>query len=157
MRIRKVETRDVQTIVQLVQVTQVFRDEEINVARELVEIAVNDPQQKDYFISVAADEQDNAVGYYCVGPTPLTMSTFDLYWIAVHPSYQGQGVGHLLLNHCEDFVRQNHGTLIMVETSSLPKYERTRTFYCRHQYSEVARIQNYYAPGDDLILFSKYF
>lgn len=156
MRIRKFEPQDLPAIVDIVRSTGVFRDVEIDVARELLEIAVDDPDQKDYVIYSAVDETEKVVGYYCVGPTPLTASTFDLYWIAVSPLQQGKGIGHALLHHCENFVRQSGGTLIMVETSSLPKYDSTRLFYSRHHYLEAARIRDYYAPGDDLVLYTKY-
>ncbi|MCX7983445.1 MAG: GNAT family N-acetyltransferase [Bacteroidetes bacterium] len=156
MQIRKLEQYDVIPIIEIVRSTGVFRDIEINVARELLEIAVDNPQQGDYIVYTAVDEKNQPMGYYCVGPTPLTVSTFDLYWIAVHPRFYGMGIGHALLTHCEEFVKRIGGTLIIVETSSTEKYERTRKFYTKHQYKEVARIPQYYAPGDDLILYSKY-
>lgn len=156
MRIRVLEHSDVPKIVDIVKSTGMFREVEIDVARELLEIALNNPQQRDYIIYTAVEEDNQPIGYYCVGPTPLTESTYDLYWIVVHPTHYGKGIGHAMLCHCEDYVRKSGGTLIMVETSSLPKYERTRKFYLQHQYKEVARIPHYYAPGDDLVLYSKY-
>ncbi len=156
MHIRKFESRDLEAIVNIVKATKVFRDDEVNVARELLEIAANNPEQKDYIIYVAENSHNTILGYYCVGHTPLTKSTFDLYWIAVHPVHHRTGIGHKLLEHCETFVRNEGGTLIMVETSSLPKYERTRQFYLRHHYQQAARIPNYYATGDDLIVYTKY-
>jgi hypothetical protein len=44
----------------------------------------------------------------------------------------------------------------MVETSSQPKYERTRSFYLRLGYREVSRIPDFYKPGDDRISYVKY-
>jgi ribosomal protein S18 acetylase RimI-like enzyme len=86
----------------------------------------------------------------------MTQSTFDLYWIAVNPEYHGKGLGRQLLLHSEDLIRSMKGTLIVVETSSLPKYEPTRKFYVRNQYLETARIRDYYAPGDDLMIYTKH-
>jgi len=103
------------------------------------------------------DEGGSVQGYYCVGPTPMTKSTFDLYWIAVHPRLHKKRIGHELLEHCEAQVKIMGGTLIIVETSSQLKYEPTRRFYIRHQYGEAARIKDYYAHDDDLVIYSKYF
>ena len=44
-------------------------------------------------------EGDAVLGYYCIGPTPATEGTFDLYWIAVEPSLHGRGVGSALNAH----------------------------------------------------------
>jgi hypothetical protein len=46
------------------------------------------------------------------------------------------------------------GRLLPVETSALPRYDRTRAFcaWCGH---EEARIRDYLAAGDDLVVFRK--
>jgi hypothetical protein len=45
---------------------------------------------------------------------------------------------------------------VVAETSSQPKYENTRRFYLKCDYLEVARIRDYYKPGDDLVVYGKY-
>ena len=90
------------------------------------------------------------------GPTPLTESTYDLYWIAVDPAVHGKGLGKELIRHCEEYVKSRGGTLIIAETSSQPKYEGTRMFYRRSHYLEESRIKDYYAPGDDLVVYTKH-
>jgi len=157
MPIRKFEKGDIASLAELVRQTKVFREEEVDVAVELMEIAANDKEQKDYSLFTYVDEDGAIQGYYCVGPTPMTQSTFDLYWIAVHPRVHRKKIGHDLLEHCEGQVKTMGGTLLVVETSSQPKYEPTRKFYLRHQYAEAARIKDYYAPGDDLVIYSKHF
>jgi GNAT superfamily N-acetyltransferase len=156
MPIRKLEKQDLPEIIKLVRETGVFKESEIQVAQELLEIAVENPDQKDYIIYSYVTENGTIAGYYCCGPTPMTMSTFDLYWIAVHPGQQGKGIGYELLRHCEDLIRSSSGSLIMVETSSLPKYDATRKFYLRNRYIEAAHVRDYYAPGDDLVVYSKH-
>ncbi len=111
---------------------------------------------EDYIQRAIVDDTGAVQGYYCVGPTPMTQSTFDLYWIAVNPALHGKGFGRELLVDCESFVRSMHGTLIVVETSSLPKYDATRKFYLRNSYLETARIRGYYAAGDDLMIYTKH-
>ena len=154
--IRKFEPVDIDPITELVEATGVFRNDEIDVAVELMDIAASQPNQKDYILFSGIDEQNTVVGYYCVGPTPMTQSTFDLYWIAVHPQHHGKNFGTQLLQHCEALVKSKNGTLMVAETSSQTKYEPTRKFYLKNQYTESARIQNYYMPGDDLMIYTKY-
>jgi ribosomal protein S18 acetylase RimI-like enzyme len=157
MQIRKFEKSDITQLAEIVRETKVFHEEEIGVAIELMEIAANEKDQKDYVLYSYVDQTGDLQGYYCVGPTPMTRSTFDLYWIAVHPRMHRKKIGHDLLEHCEQQVQELGGTLLVVETSSQPKYEPTRKFYIRHQYNETARIKDYYAPGDDLVIYTKHF
>lgn len=154
MEIRELRREDVEPLKRILKATNVFRDEEIIVAVELMEATLG--QRDDYVQRTIVDGENVVQGYYCIGLTPMTQSTFDLYWIAVNPEYHGKGLGRQLLLHSEDLIRSMKGTLIVVETSSLPKYEPTRKFYVRNQYLETARIRDYYAPGDDLMIYTKH-
>jgi ribosomal protein S18 acetylase RimI-like enzyme len=154
--IRPLRESDREPIGRLLVETAMFTDEEVTVALELIDCVLHVPDQHDYIISTAAGDGDRVLGYYCIGPKALTVGTFDLYWIAVSPDAQGSGVGTSLLNHAEAQIRDSGGRLIVVETSSQPKYEPTRKFYLRNSYSEVARIRDYYRTGDDLVVYGKY-
>jgi ribosomal protein S18 acetylase RimI-like enzyme len=151
--IRSLESRDREPIGRILQRTGMFTEDEIAIAFELIDIVLQKPNQQDYVINVLQD--DGILGYYCVGPTPGTSGTFDLYWIAVDPSAQGRGIGTMLIQHVEDFVRSRHGRLVIAETSSQPRYEKTRRFYVSCGYSQLARIPEYYRVGDDLVVFGK--
>lgn len=140
---------------ELLRATGVFSADEVGIAIELIDVVLDKPGQKDYIIRVY--EEDGAVlGYYCVGPTPATQATFDLYWIAVDPARHGKGVGAALDRHALDLVREMGGSLVIAETSSRPAYDETRAFYQRRGYAELARINEYYRPGDDLVVYGKY-
>jgi ribosomal protein S18 acetylase RimI-like enzyme len=153
--IRKFIEQDMNAVTEILCATKVFREEEIAVAVELMETSVQQPEQHDYLLYTDVDDTQVVRGYYCVGPTPMTQSTFDLYWIAVDPGSQQHGIGGGLLSHCESLVQSMGGSLMIVETSSTPKYRPTRNFYLKHHYTEAARIAHYYAPGDDLVMYSK--
>ena len=153
--IRPLRAADRQSIHTLLTQTGFFSPEEIQIALELVDIVLTRPEQKDY-IAFCHERQGLVDGYYCIGPTPATMGTFDLYWIAVAPSAQGQGVGQALTRHAERHILSLGGRLVIAETSSRAEYAPTRGFYLRVGYAEVARIQDYYRVGDDLVVFGKY-
>jgi ribosomal protein S18 acetylase RimI-like enzyme len=154
MEIRDLERTDVDALKQILIATKVFKDEEVEVAVELMEASLGDSE--DYIHRVIVDDSKRVLGYYCIGKTPMTQSTFDLYWIAVSPDHHGEGLGHQLLIHGEQLIKSMNGNVVVVETSSLPKYAATRTFYLRHEYLETARIRDYYASGDDLMIYTKH-
>jgi len=153
--IRPLRAEDRPTLVEIIRKTGVFTDDEVDVAMELIDIVLTQPGQKDYQI-YSAEENSKVLGYYCIGPTPMTVGTFDLYWIAVDPSIHNKGVGKQLLRHCENLIREQSGRLIIAETSSQEKYYNTRQFYIHNDYSEVARIKDYYKADDDLVIYGKY-
>jgi ribosomal protein S18 acetylase RimI-like enzyme len=155
MSIRPFQKEDIQPLIEILRATEVFREEEIAVALELMEIVIEEKDQKDYVISTFVDDSNTVRGYYCVGPTPMTVSSYDLYWIAVDPRIHSQGIGKQLLRHCEEYVKSKGGTLIIAETSSQPKYENTHSFYRRNHYTEASRIKDYYSQGDDLVVYTK--
>ena len=93
------------------------------------------------------------LGFACYGPRPLTRGTFDLYWIAVRCTAQGRGVGGALLQRVAQEVRAMGGRMIVAETSGRPDYAPTRRFYETHGYVREATITDFYAPGDDLVIY----
>jgi len=93
------------------------------------------------------------LGFACYGPRPLTRGTFDLYWIAVRRTAQGRGVGRALLQRVAQEVRAMGGRMIVAETSGRPDYEPTRRFYEAHGYVREATVADFYAPGDDLVIY----
>ncbi len=135
--------------------TRAFTSEEIEVAMELIDVVLKDQTQKDYQIHCLADDQDQTIGYICYGPTPMTQGTFDLYWIAVDPDFQEQGVGSNLLSFLEEVIGVKGGRMILADTSTIPQYEKTRKFYLKNGFQEVARIPDYYHPGNDRVTFCR--
>jgi len=147
---------DRRTVLDIVQATEMFTPDEIAVAGELIDIYLDQPQQRDYCLVVAEDEDGRVVGYMSYGPTPLTEGTYDLYWMAVASEKQGRGYGRELVSWLEERVRTAGGRMILVETSSQPKYEKTRRFYTGLNYKEVSRIPDFYRRGDDRITYVKH-
>ncbi|MBI2851640.1 MAG: GNAT family N-acetyltransferase [Chloroflexi bacterium] len=152
--IRPMTAKDKLAVMQILRHTPEFRPEEVVIAEELVDSYLNDPSGSGYFILVA--ETDGTVsGYVCYGPTPLTQDTWDIYWIAVARHVQGQGIGRALVTAAETEIKRGKGRLIIIQTSSTPEYEKTRRFYRASGYEVAAQVADYYAPGDDLVIFQK--
>ncbi len=157
MKIRSMIPKDRTKLRSILVKTRAFTSEEIDVATELIDIVLTDANQRDYRIECIADDQDQPVGYICYGPVPMTQGTFDLYWIAVDPDLQGQGAGSKLLTSLEEAVREMKGRMILADTSSIPQYENSRKFYVKKGFQEVARVPDYYSPGNDRITYCKRF
>jgi ribosomal protein S18 acetylase RimI-like enzyme len=155
--IRPLEPRDRARILEIVTATGNFTQVEIATAMEVVDEALADPAAPhgEYRAYVAEDDQGRVAGYECHGPTPLTEGTYDLYWIAVDPAYQGAGFGRALLAFAENDVRATAGRLLLIETSSQESYGDTIRFYEKRGYPLVARIKGFYRPGDDKLIFAK--
>ncbi len=146
--------KDRHPIIKALRDTGMFTEAEVDVAIELIDKYLYDKDQKDYTIFVA-EEDGQAAGYVCYGPTPATEGTYDLYWIAVNPAIQGKGVGKKLLEFTENEVRKAGGGLLIIETSSQEKYAPTQNFYIRNKYEIEARIKDFYRKGDDRLIFTK--
>jgi len=155
MKIRPLVGKDRTALLSVLIKTRSFTSAEIDVAMELIDIVLKDPIQKDYHVYCMVDVQDQAIGYICYGPTPMAQGTFDLYWIAVDPDFQGQRVGSTLLNFLEEVLEAEGGRLILADTSTIPHYEKTQKFYLKNGFQEVARIPDYYHPGNDRITFCR--
>jgi ribosomal protein S18 acetylase RimI-like enzyme len=155
MKIRSLVLKDRAKLHSMLIEARVFNQEEIDVAMELIDIVLKDEKQRDYKIDCMVDDQDQPLGYICYGPTPMTEGTFDLYWIVVDPNSQGEGIGSKLLDFLEKVLREIGGRMILAETSSIPEYEKTQRFYFQKGFQEVARVPDYYYPGNDRITYCK--
>ena len=153
--IRPMSRSDKTVVMELIAATEFFRPDEGLVAEELIDVYLNHPDQKDYGIVVTENEEYEVTGYMTWGPTPMTIGTYDLYWMAVSPKHQGRGDGRRLVAWLEAKVAELKGRLIIIETSSMPRYEPTRRFYLGLDYRETARVSDYYQPGDDRVIYIK--
>lgn len=99
---------------------------------------------------------DNApVGVAYYAPEAYANGVWNLYFIAVHPDRQGQGIGSQLIQYVEQELSKQGERLLLVETSGLPSFSKTRAFYRKQGYEEEARIREFYNPGEDKIIFRK--
>lgn len=150
--LRPVTADDRAAIEQMFQSNTIFGKHEVAVALEVFDASLN-PAQADYE-SVGVELDGRVVGWICWGPTPCTEGTFDMYWIAVDPSVHGAGLGSMLVAEMERRLT-GRARLIVVETGGRKEYDATRGFYLARNYQEVARVKDFYAPGDDQVIFVK--
>jgi ribosomal protein S18 acetylase RimI-like enzyme len=151
---RRPKATDIEAVRALAAAVGVFHAEEQAIAVELIEerLAAGPSSGYDF---IFAQQRDAVLGYCSYGPIPLTRASFDLYWIVVDPTMQGSGLGRALLALAEQAVQAAGGEWLYIETSSRRPYARTRRFYERAAYREVARLRHFYAPNDHKVVFCK--
>jgi len=153
--IERATPTDGQAILQITHLAGNFSQKDIACVQELWEAYVEKGAEVTGYDFVLFRGQARVLGFACFGRTPLTEDTHDLYWLAVHPESRRQGVGRALIAWVEEEVKRQGGRLLLVETSGTASYEGTRRFYesCGYRYQAV--IHDFYALGDDLLIFGK--
>ena len=99
------------------------------------------------------DEKPMAITY--CAPEKMTEGTWNLYLIAVHPDWQGQGIGTSMMDYIEQTLSQQGERILLVETSGLASFQNTQKFYFKCGYEQEARIREFYQAGEDKIIFRK--
>ena len=131
-----------------------FNPEEIEVAVELVVERLTKGEKSGYYF-IFAEMDRRTVGYACFGPIPGTQCSFDLYWIAVDNEFRRKKIGKGLLDKAEETIHGMKGHRIYIETSSRAQYIPTREFYTGNAYRLVAKLEDFYAPGDSKCIYCK--
>lgn len=117
----------------------------------MIDEAIAKPEQSGYHATVAVDD-GKVVGYACFGPTPMTAHTYDLYWVAVDQTLHGRGIGRRIVDDLLARIRAAGGRIVRIETSSQDAYDGTVAFYERIGFQHCGRIEEFYGPGDDLLI-----
>ena len=153
----KLRDSDSAAVRALVAETGFFSAEELDVAVELVDETLTRGKASGYEF-VFADKpgsQDRIIGYACFGPIPATRSSYDLYWIAVAPGSQRDGLGARLIRESERAAKSQGATQMFVDTAGREQYAPTRAFYERMGYRKVAVLDDFFSPGDAKVIYAK--
>jgi ribosomal protein S18 acetylase RimI-like enzyme len=151
---RPAQPADTPALLAMTAATNVFKPMEVDTLKEVLD---------DYHAHEAAagarcfvlEQQDEVVGFEYHAGEPMTDGTWALWWIVVKPHTQGRGLGARLLKHAEDDARTHGARVFFIETSGLPQYDPTRRFYLKYGYEQEARLRDFYAAGDDQVIFRK--
>ncbi|MGQ0676454.1 MAG: GNAT family N-acetyltransferase [Rhodospirillales bacterium] len=148
---------DVEAVRAIVAAAGFFRPDEIEVAAELVEdcLARGEKASGYRFLFAEAPGEPVPAGYACYGPIPCTLTSWDLYWIAVRPEHRRRGVGALLMERLEAAARAQGCLDMYIETSARPQYDPTRAFYLARGYRIEHVFPDFYAAGDGRAVYVK--
>ena len=96
-----------------------------------------------------------AVGLCYTVPEELADGTWNMLALAIHPDLQGRGLGAALVSAAEQHLRDMSQRILIVDTSGTDDFALTRKFYAQNGYEEEARIRDFWAEGDDKVIFRK--
>ena len=145
---------DTDALIAMTVATGVFKPHEIVALQEV--LADYHATNREFgHVAMTWEEADGPTGFVYYAPTAMTDRTWELWWIVVKKDHQGSGVGGQALKAVEGLIRDAGGRLLLIETSSTPPYEPTRRFYVKHRYVVSAQIPDFYADGDDKVVFWK--
>jgi GNAT superfamily N-acetyltransferase len=130
-----------------------FQPNELEELSEMLSDYFSSDSDSDHFW--ITDDDNGPIGVAYCEPERMTNRTWNLQLLAIRPDRQGQGRGATLLRYVEQTLTVRGGRMLLVETSGLPEFERTRAFYVKCGYEEEARIRDFYAAGDDKVVFRK--
>ena len=106
--------------------------------------------------AVALETEGAVVGFAYFAAAAMTDRTWSLWWIVVDRECKHEGSAASCCGMSRQrSVRAAAGRQLLIETSSLPKYELTRRFYLKYGYSQIAAVKDYYAEADDMLFFCK--
>jgi GNAT superfamily N-acetyltransferase len=152
--IRPTLPADTPALVSMARDTAVFKPHEIEALQEVLDDYHSGEAGSEHR-SITSERGGQPIGFAYFAPAAMADRTWYLWWIVVTPHTQARGIGSELLRHVEQEVGRANGRVLFIETSSLPHYDLTRRFYLKHCYDQVAALPDYYADGDDMVIFSK--
>ncbi|WP_395375353.1 GNAT family N-acetyltransferase [Marinicella sp. W31] len=148
LSIRALRRQDLPAIKTIIDENQLFPSEFMD---SMAQSYLDDTSQEVWFVA----HTDHLVGVAYCAPERMTDETWNLLLIAVKPDHHGLGIGKQLVLHVEAYLKTVRGRLLLVETSGLPQYFKTRGFYPQCGFSQVACIPEYYAKNEDKVVFWK--
>ena len=115
-------------------------------------LALAQPERN--IVVITGDGEQPTFVAFCA-PEQMTEGTWNLYLIAVYADLQSKGYGRKIMTYLENLLARQGARVLLVETSGLPEFERTRSFYHQCDYTEEARIRDFYKAGEDKVVFWK--
>jgi ribosomal protein S18 acetylase RimI-like enzyme len=152
--IRPTVPGDTPSLVTLAEATTVFKPMEIQALREVLD-DYHAHEKEVGHRCVTYEKEGKIIGFAYYAPAAMTDRTWYLYWIAVKKDTHARGIGSQILKYVEGDIGNQKGRILLIETSSLPHYGLTRKFYEKHGYEQTALLKDFYADGDDMVIFRK--
>jgi len=142
------------TVTDILKSTGFFKSYEIEVAISLLQDRMKEGEgcgYQFYFLEL----EGRTVAYACFGAIPCTVKNYAVYWLAADNNFRGKGLGTLLLMKIEEEIKKHSGRGIYIETSNKEQYAPTLIFYKKNGYKQVALFKDFYAIGDNKVVFFK--
>ena len=113
------------------------------------------PEEESLDVWPTCEADGSAIGFCYAVPEALAEGAWNMLAIAVSPAQQGTGCGKAIVSHLENELRKRGQRILIADTSSADEFSKTRKFYHETGYEEEARIRDFWATGEDKIVFWK--
>ena len=149
MNIREPVRSDLPDIKLILNDTELFPPEYLD---EMIEPFFADPDKNKRWL-VLETEDAGVAGFSYARPEALAEGTWNLLAIGFRQEQQAKGLGSKLIAKVEESLKQER--VLIVETSGLDDFKDTRNFYETRGYVREAIIRDYWADGDDKVIYWK--
>ncbi len=147
--IRPTNENDFDALIDLATASGLFETDQTKILADML----RSPAETDVWFT---DESESGpVGVAYMAPERMTNGTWNLYWIAVHPTHQRNGRGKAILQHVENWLSDKGHRILLVETSGTQDFEYVRQFYAKNGFTEEARIRDFYETNVDKVVYRK--
>ena len=104
---------------------------------------------------LTCEKDSRVIGLCYARSEDLTDGTWNMLAIAVDPALQGTGAGAAMTAYLEQSLKVQGVRILIVDTSGTDDFALTRAFYAKNGYEAEARIRDFWAAGDDKVIFRK--
>lgn len=150
MKIRPTKHEDIAALQEVVDGTELFPSEMLP---HMVHSFLSDVEPSDIWLT--CEVSGKAIGFCYAVPEELAEGAWNMLALAVLPGAQGSGYGGAVTKHLEAELKARSQRILIADTSGTEEFARTRAFYRKNGYAEEARIRDFWAKGDDKIVFWK--
>lgn len=150
MQVRPTIAEDVEGLKNVLDATPLFPAELLD---EMIDGYLLGDECDDVWLT--CEDASGVLGFCFAAPEEMTEGTWNMLAIAVRGSRQSQGAGALIVATLERMLRDRNARVLIADTSGTPEFDRTREFYRKNDYREVACIPEFWAAGDDKVVFWK--
>ncbi len=147
--IRPAERRDSAAIGQLAESSELFP---AAMLEEMIEPFFGGESEARWYV---AEADGDLLGFLYSDGEMLTDGTHNLRAMATAEAARAQGIGSALIATLEKDLAREGQRVVLVETSSDDIFAGTRTFYANRGFREEARISEFWAAGEDKVIFWK--
>lgn len=148
--IRDVKETDINHLKAVLDSIELFPSEMLD---DMIADYFNNSKTKDIWFTAVENNLPIALGF--CAPEQLTEGTYNLYAIGVKEDNQGKGIGRKMMAYLENRLKQDGQRVLIVETSGTLALALTRKFYEQLGYTKEAIIRDFWAEGDDKVIYWK--
>jgi len=150
MKIRSTKHEDIAALQEVLDGTELFPSEMLP---DMVSGFLSTDESTDIWLTCESD--DKAIGFCYAVPEELAEGAWNMLAVAILPTEQGRGCGGAITRHLEAELKERGQRILIADTSGADDFAQTREFYRKNGYAEEARIRDFWAAGDDKIVFWK--